>query len=190
MPEYTINYENDFPFILYASTEVATNARTPVITRSSYQFCTVEFIRDGAGFLEIDGKSFHIRQNGLYFLTPGSTKDDDDVYDLGSARCRILLDKCRQLVSDENRKINVLAVAEGFRSAELPILVADCDKVTILFSGRDRNEETAASGLISSISKALTHGEIVLDYADAGSFEGRIKPMLPDGSRETDGAAV
>ena len=73
MPEYTINYENDFPFILYASTEVATNARTPVITRSAYQFCTVEFVRDGAGFLDIDGKSFHIRKNGLYFLTPGST---------------------------------------------------------------------------------------------------------------------
>ena len=73
MPEYSIDYENDFPFILYASTEVATNSRTPVITRSDYQFCTVEFIRDGAGFLDIDGKSFHIRKNGLYFLTPGST---------------------------------------------------------------------------------------------------------------------
>ena len=73
MAEYTINYENDFPFILYASTEVATNARTAVITRSAYQFCTVEFVRDGAGFLDIDGKSFHIRKNGLYFLTPGST---------------------------------------------------------------------------------------------------------------------
>ena len=73
MPEYTINYENDFPFVLYASTEVATNARTPVISRESYQFCTVEFVRDGAGFLDIDGKSFHIRKNGVYFLTPGST---------------------------------------------------------------------------------------------------------------------
>ena len=73
MPEYSITYENDFPFILYTSSEVATNARTPVISRSSYQFCTVEFVRDGAGFLEIDGKKFHVRKNGVYFLTPGST---------------------------------------------------------------------------------------------------------------------
>ena len=129
-------------------------------------------------------------RNGMGFLTPGTTKGDDDVYDLGSAKCRILLDKCRQLVSDENRKINVLAIAEGFRSAELPLLVSECDKVTVLFSGRDRNEETAASGLISSISKALTHGEVVLDYADAGSFEGKIKPMVTDGNQEADGAAV
>jgi len=73
MPEYTITYENDFPFVLYASTEVATTARTAVISRSAYQFCTVEFVRSGAGFLDIDGKSFHIRENGVYFLMPGST---------------------------------------------------------------------------------------------------------------------
>ena len=129
-------------------------------------------------------------RNGMGFLTPGTTKGDDDVYDLGSARCRMLLDKCRQLVSDENRKINVLAIAEGFRTAELPVLVSDCDKVTILFSGRDRNEETAAGGLISSISKALTHGEIVLDYADTDPFENKIKSVLPDGSKGVSGAAV
>jgi hypothetical protein len=100
------------------------------------------------------------------YLTPGSSKGDDDVYDIGSTRCRILLDKCRQLITDGKRKINVLAVAEGFRSAELPVLVSDCDRVTILFSGKNRNEETAASGLITSISRALTHGTIVTDYAD------------------------
>lgn len=73
MPEYTITYENDFPFVLYACTEVATNARTGVITRSGYQFCTVEYVKSGAGFLEINGKKFHIKKDGLYFLTPGST---------------------------------------------------------------------------------------------------------------------
>ena len=73
MPEYAITYENDFPFVLYASTEVSTTARTAAISRSSYQFCTVEFVREGAGFLDINGKSFHIRKNGVYFLTPGST---------------------------------------------------------------------------------------------------------------------
>ena len=67
MAEYTINYENDFPFILYASTEVATNARTAVITRSAYQFCTVEFVRDGAGFRDIDGQTVHIRKKRIVF---------------------------------------------------------------------------------------------------------------------------
>lgn len=110
-------------------------------------------------------------RDNMGFLTPGTSKGDDDVYDIGSTRCRILLDKCRQLISEGNRKINILAIAEGFRSAELPVLVADCDKVTILFSGKNRNEETAASGLITSIARALTHGTIVTDYAD-----------LPDGN--------
>ena len=105
-------------------------------------------------------------RDNMGFLTPGTSKGDDDVYDIGSTRCRILLDKCRQLISEGNRKINVLAIAEGFRSAELPVLVADCDKVTILFSGKNRNEEVAASGLITSISRALTHGTVVTDYAD------------------------
>ena len=103
-------------------------------------------------------------RNGMGFLTPGTVKGEDDVYDIGSTRCRILLDKCRKLVSDETRKINVLVIAEGFRSSELPMLVSDCDKVTVLFSGKDFNEETAASNLISSISRSLTHGIAVADY--------------------------
>lgn len=73
MNEYSISYENDFPFILYTSTETATNARTPVISRTDYQVCTVEYVRTGAGFLEINGHSFSVMQDGLYFLTPGST---------------------------------------------------------------------------------------------------------------------
>ena len=73
MPEYVITYENDFPFVLYVATESAATPRTPVIRRSAYQYCTVEFILKGAGILEIDGKTFHVRENGVYFLTPGST---------------------------------------------------------------------------------------------------------------------
>ena len=105
-------------------------------------------------------------RNSMGFLTPGTSKGDDDVYDIGSTRCRILLDKCRQLITDGSLKINVLAIAEGFRSAELPALVSDCDKVTVLFSGKNKNEETAASGLISSISRSLIHGTVVTDYLD------------------------
>lgn len=104
-------------------------------------------------------------RDSMGFLTPGTSKGDDDVYDIGSTRCRILLDRCRQLISDGTRRINVLAIAEGFRTAELPVLVSDCDKVTILFSGKSRNEELQAAGLISSISRSLTHGIIETDYA-------------------------
>jgi len=115
-------------------------------------------------------------RDNMGFLTPGTSKGDDDVYDLGSTRCRILLDKCRQLISEGNRRINVLAIAEGFRSAELPVLVADCDKVTVLFSGKNKNEEVAASGLITSISRALTHGTIVTDYAGL-SADNDLRPV-------------
>ena len=129
-------------------------------------------------------------RDSMGFLTPGASKGDDDVYDLGSARCRILLDKCRKLVSDETRQINVLAVAEGFRTAELPVLVSDCDKVTVLFSGKDQNEETAASNLITSISRSLTHGTIVTDYAASRPYEDNIRAAVPRNASGLSGAVV
>ena len=70
------------------------------------------------------------------------------------------------------------------------MLVSDCDRVTILFSGKDKNEELAASGLISSISRALTHGEIITDYLDTGAYEGMINTVFPDKSQDVTGAAV
>ncbi|MBO7147196.1 MAG: AraC family transcriptional regulator [Lentisphaeria bacterium] len=73
MSDYVIEYKNDFPFILYAAMEISTNSRTPVISRTDYQDCTIEFIRSGAGTLEINGKSFYIRENSVYFLTRGSS---------------------------------------------------------------------------------------------------------------------
>ena len=118
-------------------------------------------------------------RDNMGFLTPGASKGDDDVYDIGSTRCRILLDKCRQLISEESRKINVLAIAEGFRTAEIPALVADSDKVTILFSGKNKNEEAAASGLISSISRALTHGTIETAFAEfAASGDDKTRKII------------
>ncbi len=129
-------------------------------------------------------------RDSMGFLTPGASKGDDDVYDIGSTRCRILLDKCRELVSDETRKINVLVVAEGFRTAELPVLVSDCDKVTVLLSGKDRYEELAASNLITSISRSLTHGIIVTDYMDTKPSGNKIKPSMTGGTAGIAGAAV
>ena len=129
-------------------------------------------------------------RDSLGFLTPGASKGDDDVYDLGSARCRILLDKCRNLVSDKARKINVLVVAEGFRTAELPVLVSDCDKVTVLLSGKDKNEELAASNLITSISRSLTHGIIATDFMDTRPSGDKIQSSVPGKTTGIAGAAV
>ena len=48
-------------------------------------------------------------RNSMGFLTPGAVKNEDDVYDLGSTRCRLLLDKCRDL-------FEVLDIRDGRRS--------------------------------------------------------------------------
>ena len=72
MSEHKLNYRKNFPFSLYYASETSTTAKTPVIRRHSYKYCTVEFILDGAGTLEINGKTFHITKNSIYFLTPES----------------------------------------------------------------------------------------------------------------------
>lgn len=72
MQKLKMNYKKDFPFTLHHALETSTTAKTPVTSRNNYQLCTVEFILAGAGTLEINGKSFYIAQNGVYFLTLGS----------------------------------------------------------------------------------------------------------------------
>lgn len=62
-----------FPFVLLSANETGTSARTPVISRSNYGEFTVEYVASGAGFLNIDGRSFHVERDSVYFLTHGST---------------------------------------------------------------------------------------------------------------------
>ena len=74
--EYFIDYENNFPFILYLARDMASNIKTPIITRCDYKFCTIEYVVSGSGTLQIGGQEFHIRKDSVYFLPQGS----DHVY--------------------------------------------------------------------------------------------------------------
>ncbi len=62
-----------FPFRLLSNTLVLADARTPVIARSGYAVCTIEYILHGSGFLEINGETFHPKADDIYFLHRRST---------------------------------------------------------------------------------------------------------------------
>lgn len=57
-----------FPFQLLSTGRVVAEARTPVIERTDYEVCTIEYITSGGGFLEIDGESHQVLADGIYFL--------------------------------------------------------------------------------------------------------------------------
>lgn len=64
--------KDDFPFQLIAATHAYADARTPVIERSDYKACTIEYVIRGAGVLKINGKSFAPGTDSIYFLTKWS----------------------------------------------------------------------------------------------------------------------
>ncbi|MBQ9500532.1 MAG: helix-turn-helix transcriptional regulator [Lentisphaeria bacterium] len=61
-----------FPFRFLHAQEILSPG-TQKFVRENYSVLTVEYVSDGAGFLEINGKSFHIFRDSVYFLTPGSS---------------------------------------------------------------------------------------------------------------------
>ena len=75
------------------------------------------------------------------FLTPGSCKNNDDVYDLGIERSTALMNHASDLAHSRQIFVNVLAVVEGFRTADLPGLLAGCDKVFILLPAKNASED-------------------------------------------------
>ena len=70
--EYSLDYKNDVPFILYMARDISSNRETPIITRYDYKFCTVEYVLSGGGTLQIGGQEFHIKKDSVYFLPQGS----------------------------------------------------------------------------------------------------------------------
>ena len=52
--------------------DVSTDARTMVFSRKKFAYFTAEYIFSGAGFLEINGHSFHPEADSIYFLQEGS----------------------------------------------------------------------------------------------------------------------
>jgi len=68
-----IGKKDEFPFSLLCAMEIPATSDTREIRRTAYPQCTVEYVCRGAGFLEINGKTFYVKKNGIYFLMPGST---------------------------------------------------------------------------------------------------------------------
>lgn len=61
-----------FPFRFLYAQEILLPG-TQKFVRENYSVLTVEYVSGGAGFLEINGRSFHILRDSVYFLTPGSS---------------------------------------------------------------------------------------------------------------------
>lgn len=99
------------------------------------------------------------------FLTPGACKNNDDVYDLGTARSVSLMYHAADLAHSDQRKVNVLAVIEGFRTNDLPELLASCDSVIILLPAKNAGEDYGARELITSLTKALGSERVSVCYA-------------------------
>ncbi|OGV50493.1 MAG: hypothetical protein A2X49_14875 [Lentisphaerae bacterium GWF2_52_8] len=60
--------EPDFPFQLLVAARAVAEPRTPVFENTDYHCCTVEFVHEGSGYLEINGHSYTINENSVYFL--------------------------------------------------------------------------------------------------------------------------
>ena len=114
------------------------------------------------------------------FLTPGSCKNNDDVYDLGIERSTALMNHASDLAHSRQIFVNVLAVVEGFRTADLPGLLAGCDKVFILLPAKNASEDIGARDLITMLTKALGRERISVFYADdikdPGILDYRLSP--------------
>lgn len=100
------------------------------------------------------------------FLTPGSTTNNDDVYDAGITRSVTLMRHAESLAHSGNRTINIVAVAEGFRMAELPELLAGCDMVHVLLPARNALEDLGSQDLITLLTKTLGSERLRVYYAD------------------------
>ena len=100
------------------------------------------------------------------FLTPGCTKDYDDVFDLGLERSITLMHHAASLAHSKTSHINVLSVIEGFKTRDLPELLSCCDKVILLFPPEHIADEMGANDLIELLSKSLGKERISVYYAN------------------------
>lgn len=98
------------------------------------------------------------------FLTPGSTKGFDDVYDLGVERSITLINHAASLAHSSSRFSNVITVIEGFRTKDLPELLSSCDKVYLLLPTAS-SEDIGSRELIALLTKALGGERISVFYS-------------------------
>ena len=112
------------------------------------------------------------------FLTPGSCKNNDDVYDLGIERSTALMNHASDLTHSRERLVNVLSVVEGFRNADLPELLAGCDKVFILLPAKNAGEDLGARELITMLTKTLGKERIFVWYAEESLSNNGVDDVL------------
>ena len=114
----------------------------------------------------------------LGFLTPGSCRNNDDVYDFGVARVAALINHAAALAHSKTSFINVLTVMEGFRSADLPELLSGLDKVFILLPAKNAGEDLGARELITSLTKTLGRERVSVYYAEDLTAPGELDDSL------------
>ena len=120
----------------------------------------------------------YCNMDDLGFLTPGSCRNNDDVYDFGVARVAALINHAADLAHSKTSFINVLTVMEGFRSADLPELLSGLDKVFILLPARNAGEDLGARELITSLTKTLGRERVSVYYAEDLTVPGELDDSL------------
>lgn len=100
------------------------------------------------------------------FLTPGSCRNNDDVYDLGIERSLTLIHLASDLAHSKVRFVNVVSIIEGFKTKDLPDLLSSCDRVYILLPARNAGEDIGAKELISVLTKVLGKECVFICYAE------------------------
>lgn len=71
--DFPIPGKEEFPFRLLTATHGIADARTGVIRRNNYESCTVEYVYEGKGYLEINGFSCAPLTDSIYILHRYST---------------------------------------------------------------------------------------------------------------------
>lgn len=63
--------ENQFPFKMLSSLEVSANASTIKFKEEKYKKYMFEYVVDGAGFVEHNGRKYHCKKDSIYMFQPG-----------------------------------------------------------------------------------------------------------------------
>ena len=114
------------------------------------------------------------------FLTPGTTTNNDDVYDLGLTRSVTLMDHAAELAHSKTSFVNVIAVIEGFRTKDLPELLCRTDKVILLMPAKDAGEDIGAQDLIKLLNRTLGSERVSVKYAEDYNDAGvQIESLAP-----------
>lgn len=63
--------KDQFPFKILASHEVKANSSTAKFKIENYEYFMLEYVVEGAGYVECNGKKYHCTKDSIYFFQPG-----------------------------------------------------------------------------------------------------------------------